>query len=81
MNEQTRIQAKATPRGMADAADKYQPYPMLDLKDRTWPAKRIEQAPIWCSVDLRDGNQAQIDPMSPARKRKFFDLLVRMGFK
>ncbi|CAM3077327.1 2-isopropylmalate synthase [Saccharomonospora xinjiangensis] len=53
----------------------------ISLPDRTWPGKRIERAPLWCAVDLRDGNQALIDPMSPARKRKFFDLLVRMGFK
>ncbi|KDN16318.1 2-isopropylmalate synthase [Amycolatopsis rifamycinica] len=53
----------------------------IDLPDRTWPEKRIERAPLWCAVDLRDGNQALIDPMSPARKRKFFDLLVRMGYK
>ncbi|EMD22870.1 2-isopropylmalate synthase [Amycolatopsis azurea DSM 43854] len=51
------------------------------LPDRTWPDKRIDTAPLWCAVDLRDGNQALIDPMSPARKRKFFDLLVRMGYK
>ncbi|ATY15372.1 2-isopropylmalate synthase [Amycolatopsis sp. AA4] len=53
----------------------------IDVPDRTWPDKRIERAPLWCAVDLRDGNQALIDPMSPARKRKFFDLLVRMGYK
>ncbi|RSN47342.1 2-isopropylmalate synthase [Amycolatopsis sp. WAC 04197] len=53
----------------------------ISLPDRTWPDKRIERAPLWCAVDLRDGNQALIDPMSPARKRKFFDLLVRMGYK
>jgi 2-isopropylmalate synthase len=53
----------------------------IDLPDRTWPEKRIDRAPLWCAVDLRDGNQALIDPMSPARKRKFFDLLVRMGYK
>ncbi|KFU78918.1 2-isopropylmalate synthase [Amycolatopsis lurida NRRL 2430] len=53
----------------------------ISLPDRTWPDKRIETAPLWCAVDLRDGNQALIDPMSPARKRKFFDLLVRMGYK
>jgi 2-isopropylmalate synthase len=51
------------------------------LADRTWPDRRITSAPAWCAVDLRDGNQALIDPMSPARKRRFFDLLVRMGFK
>ncbi|BDZ53252.1 2-isopropylmalate synthase [Agromyces marinus] len=53
----------------------------VDLPDRTWPAKRIEVAPRWCAVDLRDGNQALIDPMSPERKRIMFDLLVRMGYK
>ncbi len=54
---------------------------VVDVPDRTWPTKRVEKAPMWCAVDLRDGNQALIDPMSPARKRKMFDLLVRMGFK
>ncbi len=49
--------------------------------DRTWPDKVIDTAPMWCAVDLRDGNQALIDPMSPARKRRMFDLLVRMGYK
>jgi 2-isopropylmalate synthase len=53
----------------------------VDLPDRTWPAKRITSAPQWCAVDLRDGNQALIDPMSPERKRRMFDLLVRMGYK
>ncbi len=48
---------------------------------RTWPDKVVETAPMWCAVDLRDGNQALIDPMSPARKRRMFDLLVRMGYK
>src|SRR5438270_9152491 len=60
---------------------KYRPFIPPVLADRTWPEKRIERAPLWCAVDLRDGNQALIDPMSPARKRKFFDLLVRMGYK
>lgn len=63
---------------------KYRPYHEslgIDLPDRTWPSKRIEQAPIWCAVDLRDGNQALIDPMSPERKRIMFDLLVKMGYK
>src|SRR6476469_5206859 len=49
--------------------------------DRTWPDRVIDKAPMWCAVDLRDGNQALIDPMSPARKRRMFDLLVRMGYK
>lgn len=85
MNEQTRIEAASRPRsahrGMPDAARKYQPYPLIDLKDRTWPSKRIEKAPIWCSVDLRDGNQALIDPMGHDRKARMFQLLVDMGFK
>ena len=53
----------------------------IDLADRTWPTKRIAKAPRWCAVDLRDGNQALIDPMSPERKLKMFQLLVRMGYK
>ncbi|RVW08515.1 2-isopropylmalate synthase [Prescottella agglutinans] len=53
----------------------------VSLKDRTWPDKVIDRAPQWCAVDLRDGNQALIDPMSPARKRRMFELLVRMGYK
>jgi 2-isopropylmalate synthase len=63
---------------------KYRPYHEqlgIDLVDRTWPTKRIETAPRWCAVDLRDGNQALIDPMSPERKRIMFDLLVKMGYK
>jgi len=61
--------------------DKYRPYVPLDLPDRTWPGRRIERAPRWCSVDLRDGNQALIDPMDPVRKRRMFDALVAMGLK
>ncbi|WP_066907705.1 2-isopropylmalate synthase [Millisia brevis] len=53
----------------------------ISLPDRTWPDRVIDRAPLWCAVDLRDGNQALIDPMSPARKRRMFDLLVRMGYK
>ncbi|MET0932420.1 MAG: 2-isopropylmalate synthase [Mycetocola sp.] len=63
---------------------KYRPYHeqiTVDLPDRTWPTKRITEAPRWCAVDLRDGNQALIDPMSPERKRIMFDLLVRIGYK
>lgn len=63
------------------AAAKYQAYPQVDLPDRTWPAKRIETAPIWCSVDLRDGNQALIDPMGHERKARMFALLLDMGFQ
>jgi 2-isopropylmalate synthase len=53
----------------------------VELPDRSWPTQRITRAPQWCAVDLRDGNQALIDPMSPERKRRMFDLLVRMGYK
>ncbi|GAA3853962.1 2-isopropylmalate synthase [Streptomyces sp. NPDC003631] len=60
---------------------KYRPYDQVDIPDRTWPDQRITQAPRWLSTDLRDGNQALIDPMSPARKRAMFDLLVKMGYK
>jgi len=64
---------------------RYRPFRELvepvSLPDRTWPDRRITRAPMWCAVDLRDGNQALIDPMSPARKRRMFDLLVRMGYK
>ena len=63
---------------------KYLPFDQqisVELPDRAWPAKRMTQAPRWCAVDLRDGNQALIDPMSPERKMRMFDLLVRMGYK
>ncbi len=61
--------------------EKYQPWLPLVLTDRTWPDARVTKAPLWCSVDLRDGNQALIDPMDPERKRRMFDALVKMGFK
>lgn len=60
---------------------KYKPYEAVEIPDRTWPDRRITKAPRWLSTDLRDGNQALIDPMSPARKRAMFDLLVTMGYK
>jgi 2-isopropylmalate synthase len=63
---------------------KYRPYHevfSVDLPDRTWPTQHITRAPRWCAVDLRDGNQALIDPMSPERKRIMFEMLVRMGYK
>jgi 2-isopropylmalate synthase len=68
-----------TPSGMP--VHKYGRYDAVDIADRTWPEARITKAPRWLSTDLRDGNQALIDPMSPARKREMFDLLVRMGYK
>ena len=60
---------------------RYRAFEPVDVPDRTWPTKKITKAPRWLSTDLRDGNQALIDPMTPARKRKMFDLLVKMGYK
>ncbi|HEY5035236.1 MAG TPA: 2-isopropylmalate synthase [Candidatus Dormibacteraeota bacterium] len=60
---------------------KYRPFPLVDLPERRWPETAITAAPVWCSVDLRDGNQALIDPMDVTRKRRLFEVLVRMGFK
>jgi 2-isopropylmalate synthase len=63
---------------------RYQPYQRqfpIDLPDRQWPTRRLDTTPRWCAVDLRDGNQALIDPMSPERKRRMFQLLVQMGYK
>ena len=53
----------------------------VDLPDRQWPSQRIETPPIWCSVDLRDGNQSLIDPMDQERKQRLFDMLLKIGFK
>lgn len=61
--------------------ERYRPFTPIDLPDRTWPSNVITEAPRWLSTDLRDGNQALIDPMSPARKLRMFDLLVKMGYK
>ncbi|WP_193596205.1 2-isopropylmalate synthase [Microbacterium sp. YJN-G] len=75
---------KNTQKPSAMPVHKYRPYHeqiRFDLPDRTWPSKRITEAPRWCAVDLRDGNQALIDPMSPERKRVMFELLVSMGYK
>jgi 2-isopropylmalate synthase len=60
---------------------KYRPYPTVELTDRTWPDRVVDRAPIWCSTDLRDGNQSLIKPMDPERKQRMFDLLVRLGMK
>ncbi|MBV8642997.1 MAG: 2-isopropylmalate synthase, partial [Candidatus Eremiobacteraeota bacterium] len=60
---------------------RYRPFPPVDLADRRWPSRSIERAPQWCSVDLRDGNQALVEPMGPDRKRRMFELLVAMGFR
>ncbi|MFM1791164.1 MAG: 2-isopropylmalate synthase [Actinomycetota bacterium] len=61
--------------------EKYSPWIPLVLADRTWPDRTITKAPLWCSVDLRDGNQALIEPMDPERKMRMFKALVKMGFK
>src|SRR5205809_3246864 len=60
---------------------KYRPYPTVELPNRTWPGRIVDRAPIWCSTDLRDGNQALVKPMDSPRKQAMFDLLVRLGIK
>lgn len=60
---------------------KYQPFQALSLPDRQWPSRRLDKAPIWCSVDLRDGNQALVEPMDVERKNRFFQLLLAIGFR
>ncbi|MDD3370923.1 MAG: 2-isopropylmalate synthase, partial [Alphaproteobacteria bacterium] len=62
-------------------AEKYTPFPPIRLSDRQWPSRVITKAPLWCAVDLRDGNQALIDPMDAKKKLRFFDMLVQCGFK
>ncbi len=66
---------------LKDPSTKYRPYTLEPLPDRRWPDTRISKAPLWCSVDLRDGNQALIEPMDAARKRRFFQMLVDIGLK
>ncbi|AYD01712.1 2-isopropylmalate synthase [Neorhizobium sp. NCHU2750] len=68
-------------KGMQSAGVKYRAYPAINIPDRTWPSKVIEKAPIWCSVDLRDGNQSLVNPMGHDRKARMFKLLLDMGFK
>ncbi|HEX7650004.1 MAG TPA: 2-isopropylmalate synthase, partial [Noviherbaspirillum sp.] len=62
-------------------AKKYRPFPAVPMSARTWPDRVIERAPIWMSTDLRDGNQALIEPMNPERKLQFFEMLVKIGLK
>src|SRR6185295_14050103 len=64
-----------------EPSKKYHAFPPIQLADRTWPSKVITQVPVWCSSDLRDGNQALIEPMNAERKRRMFDTLVKTGFK
>ena len=66
---------------LSDPARKYRPFPQIDLPDRVWPTKTITKPPRWLSTDLRDGNQALIDPMGAEKKTRFFDLLVKVGIK
>ncbi len=66
---------------MDNSANKYKPFKPINIKDRKWPTKIIKDAPRWCSVDLRDGNQALIEPMGSERKNRMFDLLCKVGFK
>ncbi len=66
---------------MNNASAKYRPFPPIDLPSRQWPMRTTTRPPIWCSVDLRDGNQALVDPMDTERKMRFFDLLMKCGFK
>ena len=64
-----------------DATQKYRPFPPIQLPDRQWPSRVLTQAPIWCSVDLRDGKQALIEPMSLEEKIEIFKMLLDFGFK
>ena len=66
---------------LRNPSTKYQSFKPIDLTDRTWPNRVIQTPPTWCSVDLRDGNQALIEPMDAARKRRMFDMLLKIGFK
>ena len=66
-------------RTMTNASEKYRPYGVVDLPDRTWPSKEITQPPIWCSVDLRDGNQALPNPLDPEQKLEYFRLISIFG--
>ena len=65
----------------ASSIAKYRPFPPVHLPDRTWPGRTITQAPRWCAVDLRDGNQALVKPMTVEQKTRLFQLLVKLGFK
>ncbi|MCL2316562.1 MAG: 2-isopropylmalate synthase [Actinomycetia bacterium] len=77
----TKPQPKPVPTPSPMPINRYHPFPLVDLPHRSWPNQRITSAPRWLSTDLRDGNQALPEPMSPSRKRKMFDLLVGMGYK
>src|SRR3954462_10236071 len=78
-SEHPHVRNPQQPSGMP--IHRYAPFTPIELPDRTWPTTVSTVAPRWCAVDLRDGNQALIDPMTPDRKRRMFELLVRMGYK
>ncbi|MCC6847195.1 MAG: 2-isopropylmalate synthase, partial [Deltaproteobacteria bacterium] len=75
------MKTQPIPTKRAMPVDKYRPFTPVDIPDRTWPNRTITRAPLWCSIDLRDGNQALVEPMGPERKRRMFEALVAMGFK
>ena len=75
------MSSRSAQKPSAMPVEKYQPFAQIDIPDRTWPSKTITKAPLWCSVDLRDGNQALIEPMDAERKHRMFDALVAAGFK
>jgi len=81
MSTRKRTPAAPTAPPRENPAAKYHPYPAVDLPDRRWPSRTIERAPAWCSVDLRDGNQALVRPMDIERKLELFRLLVEVGFR
>ncbi|MDB6003220.1 MAG: leuA, partial [Prosthecobacter sp.] len=66
---------------LKDPSSKYQPFPLISIPNRQWPTRHLTRAPIWCSVDLRDGNQALAVPMNVSQKLEMFDALVKCGFK
>ncbi len=66
---------------MSENYKKYMAYKPINLRDRKWPDASIDKAPVWCSVDLRDGNQALVEPMDSTRKMRMFKALINMGFK
>ena len=73
--------ATARKKSMTNQNPKYRPFPAVKMTQRAWPDRALDHAPIWCSVDLRDGNQALAVPMTVEEKLEFFDLLVKLGFK
>lgn len=77
----TRIQSKPVQQSSPMPFHRYTPFRPVEVPDRTWPDQKITKAPRWLSTDLRDGNQALIDPMTPARKMRMFELLVQLGYK